>query len=258
MKTKLTLTLACLLIFNGLFATELPEPMQPPRLVNDFAGLLTEGEWTKLEQKLRNYHDTTSTQLYVVVVASLGDYSVDDFAFRLGEKWGVGQKGKNNGAVMVIKPKTEREEGEVFLATGYGLEDVIPDATSRRIVDKELIPRFIEGDFYGGIDAATNIMISLASGKFTAEEYEATSPGPFIILLIAIIVLFIIIGRGANKSKGHSIGHNIPFWIALGMMSGGGGRSGGFGGFNSGSGGFGGFGGGGGGSFGGGGAGGRW
>lgn len=258
MKTRITLFLSYLMVFNGLFATEIPEPMQPPRLVNDFAGLLTEGEWTTLEQKLRNYHDTTSTQIYVVVVASLGDYSVDDYAFRLGEKWGVGQKGKDNGAVMIIKPKTDSEGGEVFLATGYGLEDVIPDATARRIIDKELLPRFTEGDYFGGIDAATNTMINLASGKFTADEYNGTGGGSFLFLIIAIFILILIISRGANKSKGHSIGRNIPFWIALGMMSGGGGRSGGFGGFSSGSGGFGGFGGGGGGSFGGGGAGGRW
>jgi uncharacterized protein len=258
MKQKLALLVGLLIVFSGVFAQEIPNPMQPPRLVNDFTGLLNESQWSRLEKKLRDYHDTTSTQLYVVIVPTIGDYAVGDFTFRLAEKWGVGQKGKNNGAVLLIKPKTDSEKGEAYLAIGYGLEDVIPDALTKRIIEKELLPSFRNGDFYGGIDAATDTMIGLASGKFTAEQYESGSGLPFLFLLIAIIILFTIIGKGASKSKGHSIGHNIPFWVALGMLSGSSRGSGGFGGFSSGSGGFGGFGGGGGGSFGGGGAGGSW
>lgn len=260
MKQILAVILGLFILCAGAIAQEIPDPMTPPRLVNDFTGLLDESQTLKLEKKLRDYNDTTSTQLYVVIVASIGDYSVGDFTFRLAEKWGVGQKGKNNGAVLLIKPKTDSEKGEVYIATGYGLEDVIPDALAKRIIEKEVLPSFRNGDFYGGIDAATNTMIGLLSGKFTAEQYERGSGIPFLFLIAAIIILFTIIGKGASKSKDHSIGHSIPFWVALGMLSGSGsGRSsGGFGGFSSGSGGFGGFGGGGGGSFGGGGAGGSW
>lgn len=258
MRARVLLGILVGLTLATSLAANIPDPMQPPRLVNDFAKLLKPEEWKQLEGKLRSYHDTTTTQIYVVTVTSLEGYAISDFAFRLGEKWGVGQQGKNNGVVMVIKPRTQEGAGEVFIATGYGLEDVIPDATAKRIVERELIPHFKEGNIYGGIDAATNTIINLASGKFTAEQYNEISYAPFIFLAIVFLIIFFAIGKAASKSKGHSLGHNIPFWIALGMLSGGGGRSGGFGSFSSGSGGFGGFSGGGGGSFGGGGAGGRW
>ncbi len=255
---KLLVALSLLLSVGFLVAQEIPEPMQPPRLVNDFAGLLNESEWTRLEGKLRNYHDTTSTQIYVVIVNDLLGYDKADYAFRLGEKWGVGQKGKNNGAIILLKPKVGNQQGEVYIATGYGLEDVIPDALANRIVDKEMIPNFKQNNYYMGIDAATNVMIDLASGKFTAEQYESGGGLAGGIAVLIFLFFFFIIFSRLNRTRGRSIGHNIPLWIALGMLSGGGGRSGGFGGFSSGGGSFGGFSGGGGGSFGGGGAGGSW
>jgi len=149
MRTKIILVaLSLVLSVSLLVAQEIPEPMQPPRLVNDFAGLLNENQWTRLEGKLRNYHDTTSTQIYVVIVNDLLGYDKADFAFRLGEKWGVGQQGKNNGAIILLKPKVGNKRGEVFIATGYGLEDVIPDALANRIIDKEMIPEFKKNDYY--------------------------------------------------------------------------------------------------------------
>ncbi|MHC1705480.1 MAG: YgcG family protein [Tenuifilaceae bacterium] len=242
-----------------LFAQEIPSPMDPPRLVNDFVGLLNQNEAAGLEGKLRNYNDTTSTQIYIVIVNDLLGYDKSDFAFRLGEKWGIGQKNKNNGALILVKPKVGNEKGEAFIAIGYGLEDVIPDITANHIVDLEMIPLFKQNQFYQGLDVATSTIIDLAAGKFTADQYNKggeSSGGGVIIFIIIIIVLSLIFG-GNSKGKGKTLGSNLPFWLALGMLSSGS-RGGGFGGFSSGSGGFGGFGGGGGGSFGGGGAGGSW
>lgn len=257
LKNILLLAATSLLITCG-FAQELPKPMQPPRLVNDFAGILNKNEQARLEQKLQNYHDTTSTQIYIVTVNDLMGYDIADFTIRVGESWGVGQKGKDNGAIILIKPRIGNQRGEAFIATGYGLEEVIPDALSKRIIDREMIPSFQNEDYYSGIDRATTAMINLASGKFSAEGYMGEGGLLLVLPFIIFLTLFLVILFNVKKTKGRSIGHNIPLWIALGMMSGGGRRSGGFGSFSSGSGGFGGFSGGGGGSFGGGGARGSW
>ncbi|MDY0198670.1 MAG: TPM domain-containing protein, partial [Tenuifilaceae bacterium] len=113
-------------------AQDLPSPMQPPRLVNDFANILTDAEKSALEAKLRNYYDTTSTQLYIITVGDLQGYDVADYTIKIGEKWGIGQQGKNNGALILVKPRVGNQRGESFIAIGYGLEDVIPDAITKR------------------------------------------------------------------------------------------------------------------------------
>lgn len=256
-RLKLLLVVALSALTLVTFAQKLPSPMQPPRLVNDFANVLSKAEIANLEVKLRNYLDTTSTQLYVITVNDLMGYDIADFTSRIGENWGVGQKGKNNGAIIMIKPRIGNQRGHAFIATGYGLEDVIPDALSKRIVEREMIPNFKNEDYYRGINEATTAMINLASGKYSADGYMGTGGGLVILPLIIFITLFLVLRGNVSKTNKRSIGHNVPFWVALGMLSGGG-RSGGFGGFSSGSGGFGGFSGGGGGSFGGGGAGGSW
>jgi len=96
---------AALLLPNISWSQDIPDPMNPPRLVNDFAGILGGEERDALESMLRGYHDSTSTQIYVVTVNDLSGYDISDYAFRLGEKWGVGQKSKNNGVVILIKPR---------------------------------------------------------------------------------------------------------------------------------------------------------
>jgi len=263
MKILKTLLLSVLVLSSSIiFAQELPKPMDPPRLVNDFVGLLGQDEVSNLEFKLRNYHDSTSNQIYIVIVNDLLGYDKSDFAIRLGQEWKVGQKGKDNGTVILVKPKSGREKGEAFISVGYGLEDVIPDITANHIVNLEMIPFFKQNQYYQGLDAATNTIINLAKGKFTAEQYgkrKKSSGGGSIIIIIIIVIVLSLIFRGNSNNRGKTMGgSSLPFWLALGMLSSGS-RSGGFGGFSSGSGGFGGgFGGGGGGSFGGGGAGGSW
>jgi len=259
MKILRNIFLATLVLSSSLlFAQELPAPMNPPRLVNDFTSLLNQNEWSSLEKKLRDYHDSTSTQIYIVIINDLLGYDKSDYAFRLGEKWGIGQKGKNNGVLILVKPKVGSDNGEAFIASGYGLEDVIPDITCGHIVNREMIPYFKQNQYYQGLDAATTTIIDLAKGKYTADQYNKKgSSGRYIILIIIAIILFSLIFGKNSGTRGKTMGSNIPFWLALGMLSGGS-RGGSFGGFSSGSGGFGGFGGGGGGSFGGGGAGGSW
>ena len=271
------LYLILIVLFAGqTFAQNIPDPPNPPRLVNDFANVLTPEQVNQLESELTAYAQSTTTQIVIVTVSSLDGYDIADYSFRLGEKWGIGQRGKDNGVVIVFRPKTERESGRVFIAVGYGLEGIIPDAIANRIINNEMIPRFREEDIFGGLSQGVQVIMSLASKEFTAQEYiEKTSDETdkwivgFLMFIAFLIIMGITRGRNRNFTMGNA-GSGLPFWILLSMLGNSGGRnnrnwddftrgSGGFGGFGGGGGGFGGgFGGFGGGSFGGGGAGGSW
>src|SRR5664279_6253389 len=97
----------------------IPERPNPPRLVNDLAGMLKVDEVNSLEQKLVIFNDSTSTQIAIVIVPSLGGYDKADYAQQLAEKWGIGQKGLNNGVLILVKPKTADSNGQVQIAPGY-------------------------------------------------------------------------------------------------------------------------------------------
>lgn len=237
----------------AVYAQDIPKPMYPPRMVNDFARLFSPEETQALEQKLRAYHDSTSTQIYVVTVNDLNGYAVSDYAFRLGEEWGVGQKGKDNGAVILIKPKVGNSRGQAFIATGYGLEARLNDAYVGRIVRDRMIPYFKENDYFGGVNAAVDAIIERLSGEFDADGKQDNGGIPIGLIFVSVIVLIVILRlifgdhrHMDNDGKSRGGGGRFIFFPPTGGRNN---RTGGFGGN---------FGGGGGGRFGGGGAGGGW
>jgi uncharacterized protein len=257
--------LVVLLFLAGqLIASDIPPKPDPPRLVNDFAGILSPAQVKKLEYQLRYFHDTTSNQIVVVTVKSLNGMDPAMFATELGQKWQVGQKKFDNGVVILIKPKYRNSRGQAFIAVGYGLEPVIPDATAKQIVEYEMIPHFKKGDYYGGIQKAVSVLMKLAAGEISAKGYNKIhESSPWVALLPFIIFLLIFLLIRASNARSYSMGKGTSFWTAfmLGSMLGGNSHSGSWDSFSGGSsgggfgGGFGGFGGG---SFGGGGAGGSW
>lgn len=238
---------------------QIPERPNPPRLLNDLAKILTEQQAYNLETNLADFSRTTSNQIAVVIVDDLNGLPASDFAYQIGEKWGVGKRKFNNGIVVLIKIKNQTG-GEAFIATGYGLEAVLPDATCKRIIENEMIPAFRENDYYAGIVNALKVIMPVAKGEFSHEDY-AKEPSPLAtgIVMLVFLSFLILLAVIAHKHKGDDFtgknggrrGMNPMTAILLGSMLGGSGRSGG----SFGGGGFGGFGGG---SFGGGGAGGRW
>ena len=251
--------IAAIICFVTIAVAQIPDRPVPPRLVNDFANVLTDAERTQLEDTLAQFALATSTQIVVVTVADLEGNDPGDYAFKLGEKWGVGQKDKDNGIVVLVKPKQGNEKGQVFIATGYGLEGILPDAVvNSSVVDYEMIPRFKQNDYFGGISNGVKVIMDITKGEYTAEYYQQqrgqNKEGGFIPAIIIFILVFIFMMRG-RKNRFYSPGKSLPFWLAMGMLSGSQRSGGSFGNFSSGSGGFGGFGGG---SFGGGGAGGSW
>jgi uncharacterized protein len=251
-----------------VYSQNIPERPNPPRLVNDFTGMLKPEEVNMLERKLDAFDDTTSNQIAIVIVPTLGGYDKADYAQRLAEKWGVGQKGRNNGILILVKPKTSNSGGEIQIATGYGAESPVPDITCSEIIDREILPAFRSGDYYGGFNNATNTLMSLIRKEFSASDYGRRAkkstgrnmPFGLVVFIIFIIIAMVSRGSGGSNNKHISTG-GLPFWMLMGMMNSGRGSGGSWGGFSgggSGGGGGGGFGGFGGGSFGGGGAGGSW
>lgn len=253
------LALLCLTVLTVV--AQVPARPNPPRLVNDFAGILGECQW--LEDSLEKIAIETSNQICVVTMNDFGNYDKAWMAYSIGEQWGVGKKGHNNGVVILIKPKTADSKGEAFIAPGYGLEGAITDATSTRIVNQEMIPYFKDNDYLGGVWAGAQVVRDLAIGEYNEEDYanqgSEIEDAIAIMIFLLIMVLFVYLAfknnqnNGGNRNNGDTGTWGGPIIFTSGSDWGrGGGSWGGGGSFGGGWGGFGG------GSFGGGGGGGSW
>ncbi len=223
--------------------------------VNDFGNFLEPFQRQALEQKLRNYNDSTSSAIVIITVPDLKGYDIAEVALKYLRDWGVGVKGKNNGVVILVS----KAEKKARIETGYGMEGVLPDILAKQIIDQRMVPFFKNNDYYAGFDNAIDAIIEAAAGEYKADAKGKNKPsGGSIILLIVIfiIIIFIFSGKGGGGGGGsymsrkgsRSFMDGVP-WFLLGSMLGSGGRGGGFGGDRGGfgGGGFGGFGGGGGG-----------
>jgi uncharacterized protein len=167
----------------------------------------------------------------------LGGYEIADYANKLYEAWGIGQKSKNNGLLILLS----MEERAVRMEVGYGLEDRLTDALSRRIIEREMVPNFRSGDYAGGLYAASKSVIQVLEGAYTADakgKGDKKGPGSLVVILIVVILISIINSRnGGGQSfsgKGRA-GYQPPFFFPMGGGGfGGGGGGGGFGGFGGG------------------------
>lgn len=258
---KLVIAFILALTCATVFGQDLPE--RPSKLVNDYTGTLSASQLQQLEDKLVSFDDSTSTQIAIAIVKTVGDYDINDYTLQLGRKWGVGGAKKNNG-VMIVVALGDRK---ISIQTGYGIEGALPDVYTNRIIETDIKPAFKAGDYFAGLDAGTDSIIKLVKGEYKndkprAKKRDNSSAAPVLIIIIIIIIL--IIRRGGGRGGSQVIGSrgvaDALFWSMLLSGGGRGGRGGGFGGggFGGGSSGGGGFGGFGGGSFGGGGSSGSW
>jgi uncharacterized protein len=257
MKHFLLLIFSLTVVFQLLSQQEgIPNKPNPPRLVNNlskaFPNFITKEETRKLEEKLVKFSDSTSNQIVIVIVDDINDMEPWTFATELGQKWQVGQKGKDNGIVILIKPTGGQGQRKFHIAVGYGLEGVIPDLTSKRIQDRELLPYLKEGKNFEALDRTTDVLMALAKGEYDSASYGEGDGGAVWIVILVFILIFVLIaifgkknggGNGFTMGTGGFVGGAIGSSIGRGFGSGG--SSGGFGGF-------------GGGGFGGGGSGGSW
>ncbi|MBV9512375.1 MAG: TPM domain-containing protein [Caulobacteraceae bacterium] len=236
-------------------------PTFPPltgRVVDD-AAVLSPQTKADLTAELAALQQKNGDQLIVVTLPSLQGYEIEDYGYQLGRAWGIGQKGKDNGALFIVAPS----EHKVRIEVGYGLEPVLTDALSSVILQTAVLPKFRAGDVDGGVKAGTDAIVQqlgldpqAAQANVQAAEQQAqTEPAapharvPLgLIILVVVFILPILLGRGGGGLWA------LPFLFMGGGGFGGGGfrdRDDGFGGGGD-------FGGGGGGSFGGGGASGSW
>lgn len=243
---SLVLTIGFGLLAVNLFAKEVPPVTK--KFVNDYAGVLSPGDAQFLEEKLKGYFDSTSTQLVIVLEKSLEGDDRFSYSQRLAQSWGIGEKGKNNGMLLYAAI----DDRELQIQVGYGLEGTITDALTSRVRKRIINPAFKSGDYARGLDEAMTVFMQAASGEFVNERDESPVSGfkpGFITIFIIIIVIIVLFSRGGGGRNGGRRGFGGPvFWggtFGSGGFSSGGGGGGGFSGF-------------GGGSFGGGGSGGSW
>ncbi|MRG48055.1 TPM domain-containing protein [Chitinophaga sp. SYP-B3965] len=262
--TRWLLLWGLILVGTSVFAQDLPKKPNPPRLVNDFAQKLVQSEVDELERKLVAYNDSTSTQIAIVLVKTLGDHDITEAAVTILREWGIGSK-KNNNGVLILAAIDDRQ---IRIETGSGMEGSIPDAVAFGIINKVIKPNFRADHYYQGLDEAVDDIIAAAAGEYKGvpRSKQGPSGGNIVGVIIFILILVFIIGRGGGGGRGGGRvmsrrGDSIFGGILGGMIGsslGGGGGFGGGGGGWSGGGGGGGFGGFGGGSGGGGGASGSW
>ncbi len=272
---RLGVLLVSLMLAVASYAVaQVPQRPNPPVLANDLAGLFSQRELYTLERRVAAFADSTSNQIAIVVVPELYGYDKAELAYEIGEQWGVGQSKFDNGIVILVKPKSGNSSGEVFIATGYGLEGVVTDAFAKRVIEARMIPYFRNGDYFGGINSALDVLMPVISGEISTDEFasgedEVLPALVFMFFLGVFIFILVVSSNGNNKNIGGGNNRGGRDFTAtdafilgaiLGNATGSrsrhsGGFGGGFGGGSFGGGGFGGFGGG---SFGGGGAGGSW
>ncbi len=246
----LALLLACGLVLTVGAAERIPPA--PAHYFNDYAKVVSPGVVEELNAQLEQFERSNSSQLIVAIFPKMeSDSSVEDYTVRVAQAWQVGQKSRNNGAVLFAF----MQEHQAYLQVGYGLEGALPDATAKRIVENEIVPHFRQNDVDGGMRAAVGAMIAATKGEYQGTgrtQNDAAQPvspgrfgfGAFFIILMLLSAIF----RRRSRRNYLFGGPRAGWWVGGsgggGWNSGGGGGGGGFSG--------------GGGSFGGGGAGGKW
>lgn len=180
------LWLGILIVAQPVFAA--PEfPALTGRVV-DQAGILSPPTRARLTKLLAAHEQATSNQVVVVTLESLQGYAIDDFGYQLGRHWGIGQQGKNNGALLIVAPNIRKVRIEV----GYGLEGDLTDARAHQIIQTVILPYFRKNDYEGGILAGTQAMLDSIEGSYEPaadKGYEGDLPGELFTLFIMLTML---------------------------------------------------------------------
>src|SRR5690606_11230273 len=183
----------------------IPEKPKEQTSVYDYINLLSPSQKTDLEQKLIRYSDSTSTQIVITIIKSTQGENINYLGAQWGQKWGIGQKGKDNG-VLVILAKDDRR---VAINTGYGVEGSLADAIYRRIIETVIIPEFKKGDYYAGLYQGCDTIFKVLTGEFKEDRTLGNNHVGFPFramfpVLIFIVILIILANR--NKRNGGNSG----------------------------------------------------
>lgn len=225
--------------FSAFSAEVIPPP--PSQYFNDYAGITHASVAAQLNTQLEQFERDTSNQIVIAIYPTMQtDSSIEDYTVRVAQSWHVGQKKKDNGAILFVFVR----EHKMYIQVGYGLEGALPDALCKQIIDQEIKPYFKAGDFDRGLESGVAAIISATKGEYQGSgrtDADSTQPGIAPLSLIILLIILFILLRIFRSSGTVFYGGGYSSW------GGGGWGSGGGGGFS-----------GGGGSFGGGGAGGSW
>jgi uncharacterized protein len=227
---------ALLALWAGLFAQWAQAELKFPALsgqVVDTAGMIDSDSKERLSQMLRAHEELTTEQVVVVTLPDLQGSTIEDFGYQLGRFWGIGQKGKDNGALLIVA----KDERKVRIEVGYGLEDRLTDAQSSVIINQIITPAFKQGDFVGGISKGTEAIVQVLGGDPLAEPVVGASGGDdvtdwkmsllFLILFVAFIYINMRWGRALGGLGGGYIGSGGGGGFGSGGSGGGGMRGGG-------------------------------
>ncbi|WP_298902490.1 YgcG family protein [uncultured Psychroserpens sp.] len=167
--------------------------------VYDNIHLLTSSQKNNLEQKLIRYSDTTSTQIVVAIISTLNGDDITLVGAEWGQKWGIGQADEDNG-ILILLVKDDRE---IDINTGYGIEYRLSDIDAERIINRVIIPEFKKGDFYSGLDKGTDVIFQILYGEFEGVRENNASRFPFEILIFLLVIFIIfIIAISKNRRNG--------------------------------------------------------
>ncbi|MDR7285228.1 uncharacterized protein J2X84_004077 [Pseudomonas corrugata] len=232
-------------VFALTAQAELTFPSLTGRVV-DNAQMIEPSVREQLTQQLKAHETATGEQLVVVTLPDLQGTDIADFGYQLGRAWGIGQKDKNNGALLIVA----RDERKLRIEVGYGLEDRLTDAQSSVIINQVITPAFKAGNFSKGISDGVAAMLVVLGGSSLDEpstvyeprgdedsDFMARHPGVFVFLVMLFILTFFVLqmlgilpaGRGGSGGSGGGFGGG-----GFGGGGGGGGFSGGGGSFGGG------------------------
>jgi uncharacterized protein len=203
------------LILGGLFFVLAPilvlayvNPGSPKGAVNDFAGMLLPNEVEGLELKLDNFNKQTGNTIVIATINNLGGDTVENFAVQLFKDWGIGERGKDNGVLLLVS----KEDREMRIEVGYGLEGALTDAQSFWLIRDVLTPAFKNGDYAGGLNGAVDKIIGAISGTETVPSGSSADSGSgfnldwFFLVFFVPIWLASILGRSKSWWAGGVIG----------------------------------------------------
>lgn len=242
MKKKSIYLWAPLLLLSWAFSVLALQILErPDGRVTDRTGTLTRNQIAGLERKLADFEKETTNQVVVVLLPSLQGESLEDYSIRLAEQWKIGQKGKNNGVILLIFKNDRR----IRIEAGYGLEGALPDALAGTIIRNEIAPNFKGGHFFEGIQAGVDAIMAATKGEYRTsrgkESFTSPIPIPVILILIFALIMFFALKVMGNKKHYHTGGsggwHSGGGFFGGGSSwgdSGGGGFSGGGGDFGGG------------------------
>lgn len=218
------LVLALVCFFSAPAKADVPVPALAAR-VTDQTGTLSSAQIASLEQTLRDFEARKGSQIAVLIVPTTAPETIEQFGIRVGEQWKLGRKGVDDGAILLVA----KEDRTVRIEVGYGLEGALNDAVCERIVSEIVVPRFRQGDYYGGIRDGVARMIAVVNGEplpaapVTAQPSGGVALRPFVpMLFIVALVLGGILRATLGRVPGAIVaGGAIGFltWILAGVVA---------------------------------------